>query len=268
MRCGSAHRLVCHDGRHVHQCRRSACRPSGEPDEPRIEHAGHVWRVRSAAAARQVLRERHSTTQAGFTAEAIPKGYLRHHPDPDLGRPAARRAAHQGGPASSPQGGGPAVHGVDGVLRGPTAQCGGRQRPARRTRPALHRRGDRASGRADRFAGFGDGGPAGVVLQATSLRPHSRRSGPHSPAVGAGGPQRPASGAQVLVVGRATGRPVTAQTAQGGRDQPPDRAGVHRRRHSRRMRHLRHQQAWSPPGSSSRWRPGTCCRTHPCASAT
>ncbi len=59
--------------------RRRAVR-SGEPDVPRVEQAGHVWRVRSAAAARQVLRERHRTTQAGFTAEAIPKGYLKHHP--------------------------------------------------------------------------------------------------------------------------------------------------------------------------------------------
>ncbi len=58
---------------------RRAVRPD-EPDEPRIEHVGHVWRVRSAAAARQVLRERRTTTQAGFTAEAIPKGYLKHHP--------------------------------------------------------------------------------------------------------------------------------------------------------------------------------------------
>lgn len=59
--------------------RRRAVRPE-EPDEPRIEQSGHVWRVRSAAAARQVLRERQATTQAGFTAEAIPKGYLKHHP--------------------------------------------------------------------------------------------------------------------------------------------------------------------------------------------
>lgn len=41
---------------------------------------GHVWRIRSAAVVRQLLRERHRTTQAGFTAEAIPKGYLKHHP--------------------------------------------------------------------------------------------------------------------------------------------------------------------------------------------
>ena len=52
----------------------------GEPDTPRVEPDGHTWRVRSLAAARQVLRARDSTTQAGFTAEAIPKGYLKHHP--------------------------------------------------------------------------------------------------------------------------------------------------------------------------------------------
>lgn len=39
-----------------------------------------VWRIRSLEAARQVLRARHATTQAGFTAEAIPQGYLEHHP--------------------------------------------------------------------------------------------------------------------------------------------------------------------------------------------
>ncbi len=53
---------------------------SGEPDGPRIEREGHVLRVRSVSGARQVLRARDLTTQAGFTAEAIPKGYLKHHP--------------------------------------------------------------------------------------------------------------------------------------------------------------------------------------------
>jgi len=52
----------------------------GEPDGPRIEREGHVLRVRSVSGARQVLRARDLTTQAGFTAEAIPKGYLKHHP--------------------------------------------------------------------------------------------------------------------------------------------------------------------------------------------
>jgi len=59
-----------------------------EPDAPRVERvdaAGRpgvstVWRLRSLEAARQVLRARHATTQAGFTAEAIPQGYLEHHP--------------------------------------------------------------------------------------------------------------------------------------------------------------------------------------------
>ena len=53
---------------------------AGERDTPRVERDGAVWRIRSLAAARQVLRARDATTQAGFTAEAIPKGYLRHHP--------------------------------------------------------------------------------------------------------------------------------------------------------------------------------------------
>lgn len=55
-------------------------RKTGESDGPRLHREGHVVRVRGLAAARQVLRERHRTTQAGFTAEAIPKGALRHHP--------------------------------------------------------------------------------------------------------------------------------------------------------------------------------------------
>ncbi len=59
--------------------RRRSARP-GEPDEPRVEQQGTVWRIRSLATARQVLRARDATAQAGFTAEAIPKGYLKHHP--------------------------------------------------------------------------------------------------------------------------------------------------------------------------------------------
>lgn len=51
-----------------------------EAGGPRIEQAEGIWRIRSMEAARQVLRARHATTQAGFTAEAIPKGRLKHHP--------------------------------------------------------------------------------------------------------------------------------------------------------------------------------------------
>lgn len=52
----------------------------GEPAGPRVERVGRVWRLRSFVAAQQVLRARHATTQAGFTAEAIPRGPLTHHP--------------------------------------------------------------------------------------------------------------------------------------------------------------------------------------------
>ena len=58
---------------------RRAVKP-GEAATPRVQNDGRVWRIRSLAAARQVLRARDLTTQAGFTAEAIPKGYLKHHP--------------------------------------------------------------------------------------------------------------------------------------------------------------------------------------------
>ena len=51
-----------------------------EADEPRVQKDGDLWRIRSLEAARQVLRARHSTTQAGFTAEAIPQGFLKNHP--------------------------------------------------------------------------------------------------------------------------------------------------------------------------------------------
>lgn len=57
---------------------RRARRPD-EPSTPRVEHGPRVWRIRSLEAAREVLRARHATTQAGFTAEAIPHR-LRHHP--------------------------------------------------------------------------------------------------------------------------------------------------------------------------------------------
>ncbi len=58
---------------------RRADKPN-EPAAPRVQRDGHVWRIRSLATARQVLRARDRTTQAGFTAEAIPTGYLKHHP--------------------------------------------------------------------------------------------------------------------------------------------------------------------------------------------
>ncbi|WP_209323670.1 cytochrome P450 [Brevibacterium renqingii] len=56
-----------------------------EATGPPVEHVplGHgpdIWRVRSFDAARQVLRARHLTTQAGFTAERIPRGVFRRHP--------------------------------------------------------------------------------------------------------------------------------------------------------------------------------------------
>lgn len=53
---------------------------AGEPSAPRVAKEGGIWRIRSLSAARQVLRARGQTTQAGFTAEQIPKGHLRHHP--------------------------------------------------------------------------------------------------------------------------------------------------------------------------------------------
>ena len=45
-----------------------------------MDRVGHVVRIRSLAAAQQVLRERRRTRQAGFTAEYVPQGVLRHHP--------------------------------------------------------------------------------------------------------------------------------------------------------------------------------------------
>ncbi|MFT4108426.1 cytochrome P450 [Propionicimonas sp.] len=58
---------------------RRAVKP-GERDEPPVEREGRVWRIRALEPARQVLRARGRTTQAGFTAEWIPKGWLSHHP--------------------------------------------------------------------------------------------------------------------------------------------------------------------------------------------
>ncbi len=52
----------------------------GEPESPRVQHDGTVWRIRSLSAARQALRAREQTTQAGFTAEAIPRGFFTKHP--------------------------------------------------------------------------------------------------------------------------------------------------------------------------------------------
>ncbi|WP_162182371.1 cytochrome P450 [Nigerium massiliense] len=58
---------------------RRAVRP-GEADVPRVERTAGMWRLRAMEPALQVLRARHSTTQAGFTAEYIPQGRLRHRP--------------------------------------------------------------------------------------------------------------------------------------------------------------------------------------------
>lgn len=59
--------------------RRKAMKPS-EAATPRVEKDRHVWRIRSLTTARQVLRRRDLTGQAGFTAEKIPTGFLRHRP--------------------------------------------------------------------------------------------------------------------------------------------------------------------------------------------
>lgn len=59
--------------------RRRARKP-GERASPTIEQQGSVWRFRSLSAARQVLRARSQTTQAGFTAERIPRGVFTKHP--------------------------------------------------------------------------------------------------------------------------------------------------------------------------------------------
>lgn len=47
---------------------------------PRIKQTGKVWKIGSHSIAQQILQARHQTTQAGFTAEAIPQGVFRHHP--------------------------------------------------------------------------------------------------------------------------------------------------------------------------------------------
>ena len=58
---------------------RLARRTSDAPG-PAVEVDGSVWRIRSLSAARQVLRARRETTQAGFTAEYVPKRFLKNHP--------------------------------------------------------------------------------------------------------------------------------------------------------------------------------------------
>lgn len=48
--------------------------------EPRVVKDGKLWRIRSYEAGRQVLRARHQTTQAGFTAEYIPQAGMENRP--------------------------------------------------------------------------------------------------------------------------------------------------------------------------------------------
>jgi len=59
--------------------RRRAVHP-GDRGGPRVEREGPIWRIRSLEVARQILRARDATTQAGFTAEQIPRGVFRRHP--------------------------------------------------------------------------------------------------------------------------------------------------------------------------------------------
>lgn len=51
-----------------------------DTDGPRVDHLNGLWRVRSLDAARQLLRTRKGSTQAGFTAERIPDWLFAHRP--------------------------------------------------------------------------------------------------------------------------------------------------------------------------------------------
>lgn len=55
-------------------------RPVPPVEQVLLDHGPDLWRIRSFDAARQVLRARHLTKQAGFTAERIPRGVFRRHP--------------------------------------------------------------------------------------------------------------------------------------------------------------------------------------------
>lgn len=58
---------------------RRSSRP-GEGDGPSVEQAGGLWRLRALQPARDLLRARQQTTQAGFTAEYIPQAGMRRRP--------------------------------------------------------------------------------------------------------------------------------------------------------------------------------------------
>ncbi|PID50997.1 MAG: cytochrome [Propionibacteriales bacterium] len=58
---------------------RASKRRASRPDdlrEPRIDHVDGVWRIRGYDSAKQVLAARTSTTQAGFTAEHLPRVFV------------------------------------------------------------------------------------------------------------------------------------------------------------------------------------------------
>ena len=55
-------------------------RRNGERSAPAVEAEEGIWRVRAFEPARAVLRARGQSTQAGFTAEKIPRGLFRAHP--------------------------------------------------------------------------------------------------------------------------------------------------------------------------------------------
>lgn len=54
--------------------------PAHDAAAPRIARDDRLWRIGSLEIGRQILRTRGATTQAGFTAEQIPRGVFRRHP--------------------------------------------------------------------------------------------------------------------------------------------------------------------------------------------
>ncbi len=58
---------------------RKASKP-GETATGRVTQRNKMWHIGSLAAAKEVLLARHSTLQAGFTAEYIPRNVFRNHP--------------------------------------------------------------------------------------------------------------------------------------------------------------------------------------------
>ena len=229
--------------------RRRAVR-AGEATAPRVQQDGKVWRIRSAAAARQILAERRATTQAGFTAESIPKGYLKHHPILVSDGPLHDQQRSKVGRFFAPKVVAARYSTVmadtaDRLLAEATAQ------PVVRlddlallytvevTAQAVGLTDSPVPAMAKRLVSFFNQPPFDITKDDLGRTNRDWMRAAWNGLL-------PVLRFYLFDVRPAIRR--RRRRPAGGRDQPPDRRGLHERRHPRRVRHLRHRGHGHHPG--------------------